>query len=356
MRKLVRKVNVTGIKPIPGADSIELALIDGWQCVVKKGEFAPGSEALYFEIDSALPVGDARYSFLRDRCLKEWKNTDGRVLDSCFRIRTMKMRGEISQGLLLPVEEFPEVSEVPIGEDCSEALGVRLYDDLDGMYSLKFKSGQQKGPFPSWIPKTDEERIQNLPDYWEKFKDMEFEVTRKVDGSSMTVFYAPSMRPEDPFGVCSRNFEMKMEDDSSSYVSEATREGLREILKKAYEDKGLELAVQGELNGLGLNGNRDKLTYIQFSVFRMWDISRQCFITSTERLRLCRELGLGHVPMIAYHFKAFRELPDMESMLKFAEGKTENGNEREGLVFKQEDSEAPVSFKVISNAYLLKEK
>lgn len=352
MRKLVRKMIVDGIKPIEGADKIELVKIKGWQCVVKKGEFKQGDLGVYFEIDSALPIEDSRYEFLKERCSKYWKN-GGEIIASCIKIKTMRMRGEISQGLFLPISEFPELENIEIGEDCSQILHVEHFDELDAKYNERFRCGDQKGAFPSWIPITDEERIQNIPESFEAFADTEFEVTRKVDGSSMTVFYAPEKRQDAAFGVCSRRFELKL-DSCSSYVRMSNQIGLDNVLRQIHEKYGLSLAVQGELNGINLNGNRDNLKEIRFNVFKIWDIEKQQYLTVDERLKICDEFGLTHVPVLKRHFKVFREFSSVDEILKFAEGKTENGNEREGVVFKQEGSEHPFTFKAVSNAYLMK--
>lgn len=359
MRKLVRKVEVSGLKPIIGADKIELALIGGWQCVVKKGEFKPGDRGMYFEIDSALPADDERYAFLKDRFEKTWKTRKGDILGSCIRIRTVKMRGEISQGLLLPLDMFPETAGIAEGEDCSEVLGVKLYDELDWKYQPRFNQSQARGNFPAFIPKTDEERIQNLPDWWEKYADVEWEVTRKVDGSSMTVFYAPILRSENPVGLCSRNLELKTDETEnvSAFVQAFRDFDLDRKIRAISVILGdHEVAMQGELHGIAMNGNRDNLSELRYAVFKMWDITEQKYVEPKTVRELCRQVGLEHVPVLESRFKAFRELPDMESMLKFAEGKTENGNEREGVVFKRADGNGSESFKVISNRYLLKER
>lgn len=175
-RKLVTLRKVSEIKPIENADFIELVRIDGWQCVVKKGDFKFGDIGLYFEIDSFLPI-EPRFEFLRKSCYK--KLVDG---TEGFRLKTVKLKGCVSQGLLLPLSIFPDVIFYPelIGktDDYSGLLGVIKYEpplpaNLKGMV---------KGLFPSFIKRTDQERCQNLPDYFELYKDWEFEITEKLDG------------------------------------------------------------------------------------------------------------------------------------------------------------------------------
>lgn len=356
MRKLVTKRIIDSISPIENADAIETAHVGGWQVVVKKGEMQRGDTAVYFEIDSALPVDDERYSFLKDRCLKRFTANSGETVDECIRVKTIKLRGCLSQGLLLPVIQFPELSDIPMEEDCSEVLRVRHYDELSNMYSGNATAGNQKGSFPCFIPKTDEERIQNLPAYFTTMKDVEFEVSEKVDGSSMTVFYAPVLRPESPFGVCSRNFELMLDDESSAFVRMAKAYRLDVILHESflYDDK--ELALQGELNGPGINGNRDKSKELTFKVFRIYNITDQKFITPEQRINWCDAYLVPHVKVLQRHFKPFAEFKDMDELLKYSDGLTDNGNPREGLVYKEEDASNPITFKAVSNAYLIKEK
>lgn len=159
MRKLAYKVMIDAIEPMD-ADTLECAVVKGWRVVVRKGEFKPGDVALYFEIDSALSPHDDRYAFLKERCYKKFM-LHGKLWDECLRIRSMKLRGVISQGLLLPTEQFCEIRNMKVGEDCTALLAVRHYDDMaERVLQLtgSVKPADQKGPFPSFIPKTDEER------------------------------------------------------------------------------------------------------------------------------------------------------------------------------------------------------
>ncbi len=356
MRKLVTKRVIDRISPIEDAGAIEIAHVGGWQVVVKKGEMQSGDTAVYFEIDSALPADDERYSFLKDRCLKRFATNSGNTIDECIRIKTIKLRGCLSQGLLLPLDLFPELSAIPMEEDCSDLLRVRHYDELSSLYSGNANAGNQKGNFPYFIPKTDEERIQNLSKYFTTMRDVSFEVSEKVDGSSMTVFYAPILRPDSPFGVCSRNFELKLDDKASDFVEVANVYGLERILERSFVLYGQELALQGELNGPGINGNRDRNTAISFKVFRIYNITKQAFLTPQHRIEWCMAFGVPHVKVVQQNFKPFAKFNYMDELLKFSDGLTDNGNPREGLVYKQEDSGNPITFKVVSNAYLIKGK
>ena len=133
MRKLVSIVTIATAEPIADSDRLDVVTMkgQGWRVVAGRGEFKPGDTAVYFEIDSALPADDERYAFLRDRCLRSWTDKHGRVLMQAIRIRTVKLRGVISQGLVMPVSLFPELAAIMNGEDEDDILRVRHFDDID---------------------------------------------------------------------------------------------------------------------------------------------------------------------------------------------------------------------------------
>lgn len=367
MRKLASLVTIEKVEPIENADRLAVATIKGktWKVVVGKTDFLPGDDAVYFEIDSYLPANDDRYSFLRERCLRKFVSKSGQVLAEGIRIKTIKLRGVISQGLLMPADKFPELDEQVEypgeGIDLTEVLKVRHYDEI--AEALRPMTGasiaaEAYGPFPSaFIPKTDEERIQNLGEYFETMKGREFQVTEKYDGMSVTMFYSPTVDAENPFGVCSRNLRLKpvMNDGTiplpwqvaNSYTMEAA-------LRSIFYNDGYELAVQGELVGPGINSNRDLYTEHKWFVFRIYDIKAGRFLDPAEAETIARcSLGCPHVKVISPNLKVFDEYSTFDELMEFAQGKTDRGNEREGIVCKT--VKAPyVSFKVVSNKYLLK--
>lgn len=355
MRKLARKVTIDAITPMANADTLELAHIKGWQVVVRKGEFKPGDAALYFEIDSALDYDDPRYGFLRDRCAKAWKTAKGCVLKRTIRIRTMTLRGELSQGLLLPLADFPEIAEIPLEEDCAEILKVEHFDELAEKYNAMLGkancTGEAIGSFPSWLAKSDEERLQNLGDDFVKEHLREpFEITEKKDGTSATYFWAPAESPEEPFGICSRNQRLK-ETGDSVFVKAARMFGIREKLARF----GSSIAIQGEIIGPGVNGNRDRLEVLDFQIYRVFLRNGTIWHAAspaTARL-VAKVLWLRYVPVLAEFAPLSTAGATVAEILKFAEGTTANGNPREGLVFKSEIS--GTHFKAVSNAYLLGE-
>ena len=364
-RKLASIVRIAVVSPIPDADRLEVVEMEGkgWRVVTAKGEFHPGDLAVYFEIDSYLPSDDERYAFLRERCLRKFVSKGGSVLREGLRIKTVKLRGVVSQGLVMPVAKFPELSEggapLDVGRDVTAELHVDHFDEVaEAMRPVEGGMGNvdAMGPFPGFIPKTDEERIQNLAEYFTTMRGRLFEVTEKNDGTSVTMFYAPSMDEENPFGVCTRNQRLNAPDDDGNVPLpwRAARKYNAETAIRAACDKAkAELAFQGELVGPGVNANRDFYRDWEWHVFRVWNISAATFLPPGEARELCAAVGLQYVPVIAESMDVFATLTDIDAMLAFAEGKTVRGNEREGLVFKSVD--APyVSFKAVSNRYLLK--
>jgi RNA ligase (TIGR02306 family) len=396
MRKLASIAKIEKIEPIEGADKIEVAMMvgKGWRVVVGKGEFKPGDLVVYFEIDSALPADDPRYEFLKERCLKKFVTKSGTPIKECIRIRTIKLRGVFSQGLIIHLDKFPEIKERIdhdpdggyvvedageretledgsiivhpfyglVGADVTNILKVEHYDELVEALRPQMghtMTGDAMGGFPSsQIPKTDEERIQNLVEYFDdpEMKDRKFQVTVKADGSSVTMFYAPSIDPENPFGVCSRNLRLKpVKADGTMPLPwlMAQKYSVETKLKELYENKGHEYAFQGELVGPGIQSNRDLITEHEWLVFRVWDITDMKFLNPDETEVLCTALPLQHVTVLASNMPVFQKFKNADEMLTFAEGKTARGNEREGVVFKSNDDKPYVSFKAVSNKYLM---
>ena len=328
MRKLATIRKVDDIRPIDGADKIELAVVDGWKCVIKKGDFAVGDSVIYCEIDSFLPIRD-EFEFLRKSSFKKMGDDEG------FRLRTVKLRGQISQGLL--VEPKVLKREFQLGEDVTQELGIVKYEPpvpacLDGTVV---------GGFPSVISKTEEERIQNLASDFDSYADKEFFVSEKLDGTSFTAFV------DQDFGVCGRNWQYA-EDAKNSYWQAVAALGLREKMNKL----GRRLAIQGELIGPGIQGNRYKLKQQTLFVFNVFDIENYGYLEKDEMNLICQTLGVEVVPFIEV-----RKVPEtMEEILDLAEGKSvlNAQAEREGLVWVHGSGKGRISFKTISNKFLAK--
>jgi len=349
-RALATIRRISDVQPIEGADRIEVATVDGWQVVVKKGEFSVGDLGVYFEIDSFLPV-DERYEFLRKSSYKKF--SDGR---EGFRIKTIKLKKQVSQGLLLPLAEFPEINPLLSDNvDITKVLGVKLYEPPMPVHM----GGDPKSTRPWFIPKTDQERIQNNLKYWEEYKDTNFEISEKVDGTSCTWFYK-----DGEFGICSRNL-LYGEESDSIYAVVARDVEISEVLEQLCKDNGENLALQGEIIGPSIQGNPYKLDKPQFFLFDIYDIDNQKYLIAGERLKIVESLNnllcLHHVPVIDIQSQIFSTISNIDGLLVFAEGKSllNSDVEREGIVFKAleaDDYGEILSFKVISNQYLLKSK
>ena len=324
-RKLVTIRRIKSIEPIPNADRIEKLTIDGWQLVSEKGNFQVGDLCVYFEVDSYLPIQE-RFEFLRKCCYKEIRELG----QEGFRLRTVKLRGQISQGLALPLSAFPELDNIKEGDDVTEILGVNKYEPpLPAQMA-----GQVKGLFPSFIPKTDIERIQNI--YDDLNKNIIYEVSVKLDGTSMTVY-----KNGDDIGVCSKNLELK-ENQENAYWK-----GAEETIKALkFLDKNL--AIQGELIGPGIQKNKEKLLNTEFYIYNIWDIDKQEYFPSEDRLDIINSFGLNSVPIIDT-VRCIANLT-LEDFLTMADGESLNCECREGIVFKNGFNQ----FKVINNKYLLK--
>lgn len=335
-RKLVTIRTISDIRPIAKADFIELAVVDGWQVVVKKNEFNAGDKIVYFEIDSFLPVRE-EFEFLRKSSYKKIQETG----EEGFRLRTVKLKGQISQGLVLPINTFPELTDdiIKNTEYLSEILKVKKYEPPLPVCI----AGIAKGLFPSFIPKTDVERIQNLiSEYPEKYKRTLFEISIKLDGTSMTVY-----KKDEQIGVCSKNLELKENNDNSLWI--IAKKGPIQSLQM--ENKNY--ALQGELIGPGIQKNNDKLKELAFYIFEIFDIDKQIYLPSHERKRFTYKYKLNHVPILEF-MNFFNDFSTIDEMLKLSEGYSLcKDSIREGIVCKSID-DGYIKFKVINNKYLLK--
>jgi RNA ligase (TIGR02306 family) len=336
MRKLATIRKIDSLTPIEGADAIECAVVGGWKVVAQKGLYKEGDLAVYFEIDSWIPTELAPF-LSKGKEPREFEGIKGE------RLRTIKLRGQLSQGLLMPLREIKSDFQMDAfveGDDLTEILGIKKWEKPINAQL----AGVCKGNFPTLIPKTDQERVQNLKKEIATARDDVFEVTEKLEGSSMTVYL---MHGE--FGVCSRNMDLK-ETEGNSFWATARRECIEEKMRAV--DEHWDFAIQGELIGPGIQGNIYKLTQPEFRVFDVYDIQAGEYIPPDSRRELIERMGLTHVPVLDDLFV----LNDgIDELLTLAEGKSRIGDtEREGIVFKQ--AMGGITFKAISNKYLLGEK
>lgn len=361
-RKLVSIREVGRIDPIPNADAIEVLNVDGWQVVSKKGEFKAGDLCVFFEIDSILP-DQPQFKFLIDKQGKQFEKGLG------ARLRTVKLRGQISQGLALPLSQFPEITEEHIQCDLTVGADAQL-DELLGVYKYEPKihaslAGQIRGNYPHWIPKTDQERIQNCYRSFESrgyFKSG-FVVEEKMEGSSITLY----VNREGEVGVTSRNMDLKLEQEGNAFVDAAKKSGFLDFLKQ-YHDIGKEVmpeeppmvAIRGELIGPNIQGNIYGLSETEIRVFDVFLGNFQRYMAFPERqlfIQLMESTGMEvkTAPVIG---SVMLEGVDIENIINEADGQSALADTaREGLVFKSldvQDKHIP-SFKSISKNYLLAE-
>lgn len=338
MRKLAYIVTVDSISPIAKADAIEVARVGGWSMVVKKGEFNPGDRAVYIEIDAFLPDGNPAWQFLVDKQGIEHAGIRGHVL------RTVVMRKQVSQGLLVQIPMFGDLlTASAIGEDVSALLGIQKYEKP----IPKELEGLARGMYPSCIPKTDQERIQNLPSelaIWQK-ETSEWEVTEKMEGASVTYAWFGH-----DFHACSRTVDY-LDLPNNNMWQIAHRLNLPTRFEKILA--GRNLAIQGEMVGPGIEDNIYKLSEYKFYAYDIYDLDNACYLGARERHALVAQLGVDHAPVVFASW-TLRANVDMDVILSMAVGPSTllSAQTREGLVYKKLDGTH--SFKAISNEYLKK--
>jgi RNA ligase (TIGR02306 family) len=342
MRKMASIQKILDIQPIPGADAIEVATVNGWKVVIKKGEFGVGDLVIYCEVDSWIPHSLAPF-LSKGQFPRVYDGIEGE------RLKTVKLRGQISQGLILPVtacnvDVAYEDYAFYEGLDVSGLLGIVKYEPP---VSAQL-AGISLGAFPSQVPKTDEERLQNLTTEWPVLSTYFYEVTEKLEGSSMTVGLV-----NDEFVVCSRNLNLKEVEGNTLWML-ARKYDIENLMRKAVVMNNL--VFQGEVIGEGIQSNHYGIKGQDFYVFSMYSITKGRYLNPNERGNFCCALGLKQVPVIAYTANPYDTLglKSVEDMLGFADGQSTLNPKvlREGLVFKRIDGQE--HFKCVSNKYLLK--
>jgi RNA ligase (TIGR02306 family) len=348
-RQLATIRTIDTIKLIEGADAVELATVGGWTVVVKKGDFKAGDLAIYCEIDSFIPTAVAPFLTRPDQTPKVYNGVAG------GQVRSVKLRGQLSQGLLLPLERKEDgywmrnankngtMVLVRAGDDVTEALGIQKWEPPIS----EQLAGQGRSNFPNQIPKTDQERVQNLKAEVANWTAMglRFELTEKLDGSSCTMF----LDEQGEFHVCSRKVDLVRE-NGNKFWRAAISYGVEGKLRA---QNRLGIAIQGELIGEGTQGNRYGIKGCDFYAFDIYDTIKGGYLPADARRKLIEALGLKHVPVLDINKDLGKG--DVAEILLWAEDKScLNANtEREGIVFKC-TTDPGLSFKAISNKYLLK--
>lgn len=355
MRQLATIQEIAEIQPIDGADAIEKVRVNDWWCVAKKDEFKVNDPCCYFEIDSLLPLDNPAFEFLAKGTKPKSITTDDGTVHTGYRLKTVRLRGQVSQGLALPVKTFPEILKQIaeptfatidefIGTDVSETLRVVKYEaPIPAQLG-----GKAKGNFPGFIPKTDEERIQNIGKLIEEERGTKMYVTEKLDGTSCT-FY----KKDGVFGVCSRNLDL-LDTEGNTHWKLAKELHLEEDLPDGY-------AIQGEIVGEGIQQNPLKIGGHKFYAFNVYDIKRSEYIGVDDMIIFLNGLSIEMVPRVADEWELNGDVADI---LEIADGfsRVNPTVKREGLVFRpvvekivrMRGSDSRFSFKAISNDYLLK--
>lgn len=349
MRKLASIQTVSCVEPIPNADAIERFRVLGWTVVGKKGEFREGDRVIYCEIDSLLPEWP-EFEFLRAGSFKPAIVEGNEVLQRAgFRIRTIKLRGQVSQGLCLPLSLLPPGVSTELGTDVTDALQIIKYDPPlpAGM------SGKAKGPFPGFLPKTDETRIQVLLPLLETHRGKTFHITEKLDGTSFTAFLHNGQ-----FGICSRNLLLDESDVTSAPGRLSQELDLPARLRAIQSQYGFSPAIQGEVIGPGVQKNRYALMRPELYVFSLIDILQGRLVDREVALQILESSGFRTVPRLGSIILNHT----VDELVKLAEGYSQLNPRtlREGLVFRPDiDIDEPLiggrlSFKVINPQFLLK--
>ena len=344
MRKLASIQRIWKIERIEGADRIELAHILGWQCVVNKGQFREMDLAVYFEVDSFLPIAP-EFEFLR---ASSYRKTD--IMGEGFRLRTMKFRGQISQGLLLPVSAFPAIpADAELGTDVTEILGVKKWEIEERITT----GGTMIGTLPYDIPHTDETRVQAEPDLIQAFAGLEYYISTKMDGSSHSVGI-----DENGFHVTGHNYEYKDDGNSPFYELVKSMDLQAKMEAFATANNLSTFTIQGELCAPGIQKNRLKLTKPAWYVFTIRENGKR--VGLTRMLEVCEKHQLESVPIEEIGTDLPVKYPTVEALLERADGNYPKGGKKEGIVIRPTEPvycelvSGALSMKVVSNKYLLK--
>lgn len=343
MRELASIQRIWDVQPIEGADRVELVRVLGWQCVANKGQFHKGDLAVYFEIDSFLPVRP-EFEFLR---ASSYKKTD--IMGEGFKIRTMKFKGQISQGLVLPLDTFNLKDEAVLGMDVTNLLGVKKWE----IEERATTGGTVKGLLTYDVPHTDETRVQACPELIQAFAGKPYYISTKMDGSSHSISI-----DRDGFHVCGHNYEYR-DDGTNSFYEFVKKNDFEKKMRACMEKHDFTtLTIQGEFCAPGIQKNRLRLTQPAWYVFTVRENGER--VGLWEMISVCDEIEAQTVPIEETGSDLPAKYPTVEKLLERADGEYPNGGRKEGIVIRPITPEfcplisAALSMKVVSNKYLLK--
>ena len=392
-RELCYVVNIDRIEPIIGSDNCEAAVVGGWRVMTRKGTFQAGDKAVYFEIDSKVPETET-FAFLAPKH---------------YKVKTQKYTfgGKglmISQGLLMSFEDFGwDINAYEVGDFLTETLGVKYsviednkrkasidkYKRMAQRHAKLFKTNKlvkwlyartwgkkllflflgnkrdKKAAFwPSWVVKTDEERIQNLPQLFPP-DDTEWFVTEKIDGTSTTFTMKKGKRGKYEFYVCSRNVcfdkpekEEKLFYETNVYTEMAIKYDMEKVLHSLlYETKGLSenldfVTIQGETYGKSVQKRDYHMDNIDFMAFNLIYGDKEFGAKRLNPREMADTLSKYNIPCVPILDEHFKLLDTIDEMIEYADGNSIiDGDYREGIVLRTYD--ATDSFKAVSNTYLI---
>ena len=329
--KIATLEKIAEIKPHPNADALELAKINGWQVCVKKNEFKVGDWCLYITVDTVLEDVPP-YEFLRN------KN---------FRIRTIKLRGSLSQGIAFPISlltQFGHNVELVEGLEVSTLVHAKHYE------KPLPPCMEAKGHRPSFIKKTDEDNIKSNPSLLIELHDQPYVITLKIDGSSGTYYIK-----DGEFGVCSRNLELK-EDIHNNFWKIAYKYDIAHKIKQYYV--GRNIALQGECYGPGIQDNLLGVKEVCFAGFNLFDIDKQQYLGHYELVNFTNIMQIPMVPIIEIGNNFNYTLEQLQQRAN--ELLYDNGNCAEGIVIRPVTEMHSVTLngrlsgKVVSESFELK--
>ena len=397
-RELAYVVIVDGIEPIPGYDRVEHALIGGWRVIVQKDQFHVGEPAIYFEIDSRVPADRECFAFLEKRH---------------YKVKTLKMCKTISQGLLMHPSDFGWTTDSNISISgaiidnegnihyandesrfLTKQLGVTYADEEDNQrkaapvdkykkmagrhpkifkkpfvrWLMKYNLGRKllffffgkkkdkKGGWPSWVQKTDEERVQNMP--WILNDEGDWIATEKIDGTSTTFTMKRGKFGKKSFYVCSRNvcfdtIEKPCYYDTNVYWEMAKKYKLFEVLFDMLDKNPNEewITIQGETYGATVQKRDYSIEDRDLAVFNLI-YSSKGRVGTMEMIDTLSHYNVPCVPVVEKQMK-INQFENVDAILNYAEGNSQiDGKPREGIVFRSIDGTK--SFKAVSNTFLLK--
>lgn len=346
MRNLVSVQIVKAVDEIPGADNIECITVLGWKLVAAKGEFHVGDKCVYFEVDSFLPLED-KYSFL----LKSSYLNDA-FLGEGIRIRTQTRLGQISQGLAMPLDAFGLDDNTEVGTDLTDRLHVRKWERPERISDF----GKLLKGLPDDIPETDETRIQTIyDDIIPEFEGKEYYISTKINGTSVTFFIR-----DGKFGICSHCNEVVLDPSvPSSLWDYAKKHDIEDKMRAAGLDN---IAIQGELAGEGIQKNQLRIKGFKWFVFTIKDLSSGRRLGLREMQEICGRVGLETVPIEEIGENLSSAYPTLNDILERAKGLYPSGLKKEGIVIRPTipcesvTLGTDLSFKVLNNDFLLKEK